>query len=208
MSRFITSKSRRPSSLTSIRYTRPAIPTDIGRTPKGTTTTQLGRPNGTSAYLRLSTRPVDQNLAAVPEDPAARERRRRQVVAGGYTLRRHDDPQVTIAAMGAMMTEAVTAADRLEQVGNGFTLLRFADVDVAPIVAAAADRKVALEVVDVRDDHARRLYQRDLVLIRPDQHVAWRDDTAPNDPGVLIDRVRGATSPVSGPTSVKGKERQ
>ena len=92
--------------------------------------------------------------------------------------------------------------------GTGFTLLRFADVDVAPIVAAAADRKVALEVVDVRDDHARRLYQRDLVLIRPDQHVAWRDDTAPNDPGVLIDRVRGATSPGSGPTSVKGKERQ
>ena len=46
---------------------------------------RLGRPDGTSAYLRLSTRPVDQTLAAVPTDPAARERRRRQVVAGGYT---------------------------------------------------------------------------------------------------------------------------
>ncbi|HXV93794.1 MAG TPA: pyruvate dehydrogenase, partial [Pseudonocardia sp.] len=43
---------------------------------------RLGRPDGTSAYLRLSTRPVDQSLAAVPADPAARERRRRQVVAG------------------------------------------------------------------------------------------------------------------------------
>ena len=39
---------------------------------------QLGRPGGQSAYLRLSTRPVDQTLAAVPADPAARERRRRQ----------------------------------------------------------------------------------------------------------------------------------
>ena len=38
---------------------------------------RLGRPDGTSAYLRLSTRPVDQTLAAVPADPAARERRRR-----------------------------------------------------------------------------------------------------------------------------------
>ncbi|MBL0781651.1 pyruvate dehydrogenase, partial [Streptomyces albidoflavus] len=38
----------------------------------------LGRPDGGSAYLRLSTRPVDQSLAAVPADPAARERRRRQ----------------------------------------------------------------------------------------------------------------------------------
>ena len=43
---------------------------------------RLGRPDGMSAYLRLSTRPVDQALAAVPADPAARARRRRQVVAG------------------------------------------------------------------------------------------------------------------------------
>lgn len=78
---------------------------------------RLGRPDGSSAYLRLSTRPVDQTLAAVPEDPAARERRRRQVVAGGYPLRRTDGTQITIAAMGAMMTEALAAADRLEQVG-------------------------------------------------------------------------------------------
>ena len=51
---------------------------------------RLGRPGGRSAYLRLSTRPVDQTLAAIPTDPAARERRRRQVVAGGYPLRRAD----------------------------------------------------------------------------------------------------------------------
>ncbi|MGH8919594.1 MAG: pyruvate dehydrogenase, partial [Actinomycetes bacterium] len=45
---------------------------------------KLGRPDGTSAYLRLSTRPVDQTLAAVPTDPAARDRRRKQVVGGAY----------------------------------------------------------------------------------------------------------------------------
>ncbi|MFI5436602.1 transketolase-like TK C-terminal-containing protein [Rhodococcus baikonurensis] len=78
---------------------------------------RLGRPDGTSAYLRLSTRPVDQTLAAVPDDPAARERRRRQVVAGGYPLIRRDNAVVTIAAMGAVMTEALAAADRLEQIG-------------------------------------------------------------------------------------------
>ena len=77
--------------------------------------------------------------------------------------------------------------------GTGFTLLRFADVDVAPIAAAAADRKVPLEVVDVRDDHARALYERDLVLIRPDQHVAWRGSALPSDPCTVIDRVRGAS---------------
>jgi pyruvate dehydrogenase E1 component len=78
---------------------------------------RLGRPDGTSAYLRLSTRPVDQTLAAVPTDPAARERRRRQVIAGGYPLRRRDGAVVTIVAMGAMMTEAIAAAQRLEQTG-------------------------------------------------------------------------------------------
>ncbi|WP_436764260.1 transketolase-like TK C-terminal-containing protein [Streptosporangium sp. V21-05] len=78
---------------------------------------RLGRPDGGSAYLRLSTRPVDQSLASVPADPAARERRRRQVVAGAYPLRRAEHPQVTIAAMGALVTEALAAADRLQQQG-------------------------------------------------------------------------------------------
>jgi pyruvate dehydrogenase E1 component len=80
---------------------------------------RLGRPDGTSAYLRLSTRPVDQHLAAVPADPAARERRRRQVVAGAYLLRRADDlPAVTIAAMGATVPEALAAANRLADLGH------------------------------------------------------------------------------------------
>lgn len=78
---------------------------------------RLGRPDGSSAYLRLSTRPVDQTLAAVPADPAARDRRRRQVVAGGYPLRRTSQPDVTIAAMGAVVPEALAAADRLAESG-------------------------------------------------------------------------------------------
>jgi pyruvate dehydrogenase E1 component len=77
----------------------------------------LGRPGGTSAYLRLSTRPVDQRLAAVPDDPAARERRRRHVVAGAYLLRAAGHPAVTLVSMGALMTEALEAADRLEALG-------------------------------------------------------------------------------------------
>lgn len=80
---------------------------------------RLGRPDGTSAYLRLSTRPVDQVLAAVPRDAAARERRRRQVVAGAYPLRQcAGSPKVTIAAMGTMVSEALAAADRLESLGT------------------------------------------------------------------------------------------
>lgn len=78
---------------------------------------QLGKPAGRSSYLRLSTRPVDQALAEVPADPTARERRRRQVVAGAYALKRHPDPKVTLCAMGAVVPEALTAADRLAELG-------------------------------------------------------------------------------------------
>ena len=78
---------------------------------------RLGRPDGSSAYLRLSTRPVSQKLAGVPADPAARERRRRQVVAGAYPLRRTAAPKVTIAAMGAVVPEALAAAERLSAAG-------------------------------------------------------------------------------------------
>jgi pyruvate dehydrogenase E1 component len=80
---------------------------------------QLGRPGGRSAYLRLSTRPVDQSLAAVPSDPAARERRRRNVIAGAYAIRRHENPRVTICAMGAVLPEALAASDRLDGLGFG-----------------------------------------------------------------------------------------
>lgn len=48
----------------------------------------------------------------------ARERRRRQVVAGGYALRRTaNTPDATIVTMGALVPEALKAAERLEALG-------------------------------------------------------------------------------------------
>ncbi|MGI9164545.1 MAG: FAD-dependent monooxygenase [Mycobacterium sp.] len=77
--------------------------------------------------------------------------------------------------------------------GTGFTLLRFTDVDVTGMVEEAESRCVPVEVVDISDEHIRRLYERDLVLIRPDQHVAWRGNVLPETPGELIDQIRGAS---------------
>ncbi|WP_328284875.1 transketolase-like TK C-terminal-containing protein [Brevibacterium sp. UCMA 11754] len=77
----------------------------------------MGRPGGESAYLRLSTRGVDQSMARVPADPAARERRRQQVVAGAYRLRTSTRPVVQLVGMGALMTEVLAAADRLAEMG-------------------------------------------------------------------------------------------
>lgn len=81
-----------------------------------------------------------------------------------------------------------------DRLGTGFTLLRFTEHDTTALEHAAAIAGVPLDIVDVRDDHARALYERDLVLIRPDQHVAWRGNGPPSDPIAVIDLVRGANS--------------
>ncbi|HEY2578245.1 MAG TPA: pyruvate dehydrogenase [Streptosporangiaceae bacterium] len=91
---------------------------------------QLGRPDGGSAYLRLSTRPVDQELAAVPADPGAREERRRGVVAGGYPLRLHPRPAVTICVLGALVPEALAAAGHLDALGFGADVLCLTSPDL------------------------------------------------------------------------------
>jgi pyruvate dehydrogenase E1 component len=79
---------------------------------------RLGRSDGTSAYLRLSTRPLDQSLTGAHEDVAAREQRRKQVLAGGYRLRCNErPPPVTLAGIGAVMPEVLAAADELLAAG-------------------------------------------------------------------------------------------
>ncbi|MEA2311817.1 MAG: pyruvate dehydrogenase component [Solirubrobacteraceae bacterium] len=65
---------------------------------------RLGRPDGSSAYFRLSTRPLDQSLHTGT---------REQVLAGGYPLRPERAPGLVIAVMGALVPEAVAAADLL-----------------------------------------------------------------------------------------------
>lgn len=80
----------------------------------------------------------------------------------------------------------------LDLFGKGFVLLRFGAGDPGPIVAAAASRGVPLTVTDIAEPAIAALYERKLVLVRPDGHTCWRGDTAPSDPLRLIDLVRGA----------------
>jgi pyruvate dehydrogenase E1 component len=79
---------------------------------------RLGRPDGTSSYFRLTTRPVDQALAAPPQDEAGREARRCAVLQGGYRLRAAAArPAVTLVGVGAVMPEVCAAADTLGDAG-------------------------------------------------------------------------------------------
>ena len=79
----------------------------------------VGVAGGTSAYFRLSTRPVDPALARVPASPELRERRRRQAVAGGYRLTDHGAAaeDVVLVGVGAIMPEVLAAADLLAEQG-------------------------------------------------------------------------------------------
>ena len=80
---------------------------------------QIGVPNGTSAYFRLSTRPIDPALSRLPEDADLLERRRAQAIAGGYRITSHDpaSEQVTLVGVGAIMPEVLAAADALADQG-------------------------------------------------------------------------------------------
>jgi 2-polyprenyl-6-methoxyphenol hydroxylase-like FAD-dependent oxidoreductase len=80
-----------------------------------------------------------------------------------------------------------------DALGADYTLIRFdPTVNVSGVVEAAARRSVPLAVLDVDAPEARELYARNLVLVRPDQHVAWRGNEEPRDPLDLIDLVRGS----------------
>ena len=82
----------------------------------------------------------------------------------------------------------------LDLFGAGFTLLRLDPAaDVAPLAdaGAPADISLPLNVVTIDEPQIARLYERPLVLVRPDGMVAWRGDTLPDDIAALIATVTG-----------------
>jgi hypothetical protein len=56
---------------------------------------------------------------------------------------------------------------------------------------AARSAKVPLTVVRDSFSDGRAAYERRLILVRPDQYIAWCDDQMPADLRALLDRVAG-----------------
>ncbi|MGH9089311.1 MAG: FAD-dependent monooxygenase [Acidimicrobiales bacterium] len=87
----------------------------------------------------------------------------------------------------AWLAPGVSLYDRL---GEWFTVVRTGDGDPGPLAAAAATRGLPVTVLDLRR-HGLDL-GAPLVLVRPDQHVAWRGDGTPEEVAWVVDTVRGA----------------
>ena len=82
--------------------------------------------------------------------------------------------------------------------GEEFTVLQLSlDADPRPLLEAATVRGVPLRVVDLSSvPRLRSLYAAELLLVRPDQHVAWRGEQV-EDAEALLAEVTG--SPVATP---------
>jgi hypothetical protein len=87
----------------------------------------------------------------------------------------------------------VMGSSLFDRFGKGFTLLRLngSTADTAELEQVATKRNIPLTVLDIDIAEARKLYGRDLALIRPDQHIAWRGDTLPADVDALLAKVTG-----------------
>ncbi len=80
----------------------------------------------------------------------------------------------------------------LDLFGEGFTLLSFGGgPGVQALEASFRSRRAPLTIEQIDDPAIAALYERRLVLVRPDGHVAWRGD-AIGDPDRIADVARGA----------------
>jgi 2-polyprenyl-6-methoxyphenol hydroxylase-like FAD-dependent oxidoreductase len=88
---------------------------------------------------------------------------------------------------------ASTGRTLFEELGRGFTLLALDadEQDVATLEKAAEAAEVPLSVVRDTCTDGREAYGYRLVLVRPDQYVAWAGDVAPEDPAGVLATVTG-----------------
>jgi hypothetical protein len=78
-------------------------------------------------------------------------------------------------------------------IGEGFTLLRLgrSNADTSGLERALGVLRAPFDALEVDDDAARDVYGYDLILLRPDLHVARRGNAPPEDPSALAALVTG-----------------
>ena len=87
-----------------------------------------------------------------------------------------------------LLDDGTAVFDRL---GPWFTLLSFGAAPDADLVAAAARAGVPLAVVRLDQSGLAAIYCAPQILVRPDQHVAWRGREAGSSAGAIVARCLG-----------------
>lgn len=78
-----------------------------------------------------------------------------------------------------------------DRLGRWFTLIVLDDSPTQAMEAAAAQAGVPLSVLRIDDANVARIYEKKLLLVRPDHHVSWRGDSMPADALALIRQAAG-----------------
>jgi 4-hydroxyisophthalate hydroxylase len=83
-----------------------------------------------------------------------------------------------------------------DALGNGFTLIELhaSPAAVADFQSAADTLEIPFNVISEIGAESREFYQVDLVLVRPDQFVAWTSDDTSIDAKAVLKRAVGAGS--------------
>jgi hypothetical protein len=81
-----------------------------------------------------------------------------------------------------------------EALGDGFTIVALdaAEDDVNSFEMAAAAQSIPLKVIRDTTGDERARYTARMILVRPDQFVAWCGDRANPDPAQILARSVGA----------------
>jgi hypothetical protein len=80
-----------------------------------------------------------------------------------------------------------------DAIGDGYTMVQLggSKADVSDLARAISAFGAPFTTLAVKGSAARDVYGVDLILLRPDMHVAWRGDSVPDDPEHLAALVTG-----------------
>jgi len=128
--------------------------------------------------------------------------------AGSPTIMNEDEPYpesdffhyIPSASPGSRLPHVQLKDGRALQdvLGSGFNLLVFGDIDVEPLQRAMRAFGVPLDVLRIDEPPVRCIAARNLVLLRPDLHVAWRGASLPLSCESIVATVTGHQRPERG----------
>ncbi len=84
-----------------------------------------------------------------------------------------------------------------DRIGDGFTILKLGGTaaDASGLERAIRSHGAPVAVLDIPDRAPRDVYGYDLILVRPDMHVVWRGNAAPEDAAHVAAVATGHFSP-------------